>query len=510
MLRRCTWSATPTRRSGSGASASTTRGSGWSGLWRRRRSRRRTAPGRPLTRRSTGSSSCGGCGDAAAPGSSSPMIIVDRLLAQRAAEGRPVRVAMVGAGFMARGIANQIVNSTPGMRLVAIANRTPDRAEQAYREVGVEEVARVSTRAALEEAIRAGRPAVAEDAMLLCAAGGVDCLLEVTGAVEFGAQVILEAIRNGRHVVTMNAEVDGTVGPVLQHHARRAGVILTVSDGDQPGVQMNLWRFVRSIGLTPLLCGSIKGLQDPYRTPATQAAFAARWGQNPYMVTSFADGSKISFEQAVVANATRMSVVQRGMTGIEHDGHVDELTKSYDVDMLRELGGIVDYVVGSKPGPGVFVLAAHDDPKQRHYLNLYKLGEGPLYSFYTPYHLCHFEVPLTVARAVLFHDAAIAPAGPPLLDVLTTAKVDLAAGTVIDALGGYHSYGQAETYDASRAENLLPMGLAEGCKLLRDVKKDQVLTYADVEVPEGRLVDQLRAEQDEAFPGKEQGVRAAA
>jgi len=228
------------------------------------------------------------------------------------------------------------------------------------------------------------------------------------------------------------------------------------------------------------------------------------------MVTSFADGTKISFEQAVVANATGMTVAQRGMTGIEHPGHVDELTKSYDVDMLRELGGIVDYVVGSKPGPGVFVLATHDDPKQRHYLNLYKLGEGPLYSFYTPYHLCHFEVPLSVARVVLCGDAVLQPIDGPKVDVVTTAKTDLKAGTVIDTLGGYHSYGQAETYDVSRAEQLLPMGLAEGCKLLRDVKKDQVLTYADVEVPEGRIVDQLRAEQDEAFPGSEQGVRAAA
>jgi predicted homoserine dehydrogenase-like protein len=178
--------------------------------------------------------------------------------------------------------------------------------------------------------------------------------------------------------------------------------------------------------------------------------------------------------------------------------------------MLRELGGIVDYVVGSKPGPGVFVLATHDDPKQRHYLNLYKLGEGPLYSFYTPYHLCHFEVPLSVARVVLCGDAVLQPLDGPRVDVVATAKTDLQAGTVIDALGGYHSYGQAETYDASRAEGLLPMGLAEGCKLLRDVRKDQVLTYADVEVPEGRLVDQLRAEQDEAFPGVEQGVLVAA
>ena len=438
------------------------------------------------------------------------MIIVDKLLRQREAEGKPVRVGMVGAGFMARGIANQIVNSVPGMRLVAIANRTLTHPVKAFTEAGIEEIAFVGTQKALENCIRDGRPAVTHDPMLLCAAENIDCLIDATGAVEHGAQVTMQAIAYGKHMVTLNAELDGTVGPILKRHADKAGVILTGCDGDQPGVQMNLWRFVKSIGLTPLLCGNIKGLQDPYRTPTTQKGFAEKWGQNPYMVTSFADGTKISFEQAIVANATGMTVAQRGMTGIEHPGHVDELTQSFDAEMLREMGGIVDYVVGAKPGPGVFVLATHDDPKQRHYLNLYKLGEGPLYSFYTPYHLCHFEVPLSVARAVLCDDAVIQPLDGPRVDVVTTAKTDLAAGTVLDALGGYHSYGQCESYDTSREEGLLPMGIAEGCKLLRPVKKDQVLTYADVEVPRGRLVDGLRAEQDEAFPGKASGVRAAA
>ena len=218
------------------------------------------------------------------------------------------------------------------------------------------------------------------------------------------------------------------------------------------------------------------------------------------MVTSFADGTKISFEQAIVANATGMTVARRGMVGRDHAGHVDELARAYDADELRRLGGVVDYVVGAKPGPGVFVLAAHDDPKQRHYLNLYKLGEGPLYSFYTPYHLCHFEVPLSVARVVLFGDAVLQPIAGPRVDVVATAKTDLSAGQVLDGLGGYHTYGQCETYAVSRAEGLLPMGLAEGCRLRRDVPKDAVLTYADVEVPLGRPIDALRAEQDALFP----------
>jgi predicted homoserine dehydrogenase-like protein len=429
------------------------------------------------------------------------VILVDRALAARADAGDPVRVAMVGAGFMGQGLANQIVNSVPGMDLVAISNRTLDKARAAYVDAGVDpaDVAEVTTVEALQVAIEQGRPAITEDATLLCRAGAVDAVVEVTGAIEFGAQVVLEAIDNGKHVILMNAELDGTVGPILKTYADRAGVVLTACDGDQPGVQMNLFRFVQGIGLTPLVCGNVKGLQDPYRNPTTQEGFAKRWGQNPWMVTSFADGTKISFEQAIVANATGMCVALRGMVGIDHDGHVDELTERYDVDELRRLGGVVDYVVGSKPGPGVYVLATHDDPKQRHYLELYKLGPGPLYSFYTPYHLCHFEVPTSVARAVLFGDAVMTPLAGPRVDVVATAKVPLEAGATIDAMGGYLTYGQAENHAVVRAERLLPIGLAEGCRVVRDLPKDAVLTYDDVEVPPGRLHDKLRAEQDARF-----------
>ncbi len=427
------------------------------------------------------------------------MIIIDRALQARAAAGNPIKVGMIGAGFMGRGIANQIVNSVPGMELVAISNRKIDAAKQAYSEAGIEDIQVVATVSELEDAIANGKYAVTEDAKLLCRAEGIDALIEVTGAVEFGAQIVMEAIAHRKHVIMMNAELDGTIGPILKVYADKAGVILSACDGDQPGVQMNLYRFVKSIGLTPLLCGNIKGLQDPYRNPTTQEGFAKRWGQKPHMVASFADGTKISFEQAIVANATGMKVAKRGMLGYDFSGHVDEMTQLYDVEQLKELGGIVDYVVGAKPGPGVYVFATHDDPKQQHYLNLYKLGEGPLYSFYTPYHLCHFEVPLSVARAVLFGDAVMSPLAGPLVDVVTTAKIDLKAGETLDGIGYYMTYGQCENSNIVQQQNLLPIGLAEGCRLKRDISKDQVLTYEDVELPEGRLCDQLRTEQNTYF-----------
>lgn len=431
------------------------------------------------------------------------MILVDTALEKRRQAGNPVRVAMVGAGFMGRGIALQILTQVPGMRLVAIANRTLEGARRAYAEAGQADVRTVETVDQLEDAIARDQYAITDDPLLPCRAEQIEAVIEVTGSVEFGARVALEAIDHGKHLVLMNAELDTTLGPILKVRAERAGVVITNSDGDQPGVILNLYRFVRGIGVRPVLCGNIKGLHDPYRTPTTQEGFARKWGQNTHMVTSFADGSKISFEQALVANATGMRVAKRGMFGptVPPNTPISEAVNWYPLPVLLEGPGIVDYVVGASPGPGVFVLGTHDHPRQKHYLNLYKLGTGPLYCFHTPYHLCHFEVPTTVARAVLFHDAAIAPLGAPLVDVVATAKRDLHAGEVVDRIGGYLTYGLAENSEIVREQRLLPLGLAEGCRLTREVPKDQPLTYADLAVPDGRLCDKLRAEQDVHFFG---------
>jgi predicted homoserine dehydrogenase-like protein len=429
------------------------------------------------------------------------VILVDTALRARAEAGDPVRFGLYGAGFMGRGIANQVLNYMPGMRLAVICNRTVEAAVRAYTDFGVarEDVVEVRTGGELADAMRAGRFAVTADPEVPCTVEGIEALVEATGHVDYGARVTMLAIAHGKHVVLMNAELDGTVGPLLKAKADAAGVILTGCDGDQPGVQINLLRFVESIGLVPRVCGNIKGLQDRYRNPTTQAGFARQWGQTPHMVTSFADGTKISFEQAIVANATGMVVAERGMIGLEHRGHVDEMTGMYDLDTLRRLGGIVEYVVGAQPSPGVYVFAEAHEATQAHYLDYGKLGQGPLYSFYVPYHLTVFEVPLSVARVVLFGDRAIAPRAGPVVDVVAAAKTDLEAGETLDGLGWYKTYGLCENHDTVRAERLLPIGIAEGAKLRRDVPKDRVLTYDDVELPRDSLACRLRAEQDALF-----------
>ena len=271
------------------------------------------------------------------------------------------------------------------------------------------------------------------------------------------------------------------------------------SEGDEPGVQMNLYRWVKGLGLIPRVIGNVKGLQDPYRNPTTQQAWAERWGQSASMVTSFADGSKISFEQSIVANATGFHVRSRGMSrGRKYDGSIMDIHTLYDLDELRTLGGIVDYTVGP-PLVKVFCLAEHPDPKQRHYLNLYKMGEGPLYPFWIPYHLVHFEVPSAIARVVLFGDEVAPPLGGPSVEVCAVAKRDLKAGELLDDYGMYTTYGEAVNVEEMCHRRLLPEGLVEGCRLRSDVLKDEVLTYDDVDLPEGRLADRLRAEQYSYF-----------
>lgn len=425
------------------------------------------------------------------------MIIVDTALQKRHEELNPVKVAVIGAGYMGRGVVLQIVTAVPGMKVVAVYNRTISTAEQAYTQAGVSDVQIVETVGQLEDAIKKDKYAITDDPSVICQAEGIDVVIEVTGEVEFGAHVVLDAIKHKKHVVLMNAELDAVVGPILKVYADREGVVLTNADGDQPGVIMNLYRYVKAIGCQPVLCGNIKGLQDPYRTPETQRAYAEQYKQKTQMVTSFADGTKISMEMAVVANATGFKVGKRGMYGHECD-HVDDTLKLYPTDELLKCGW-VDYILGAKPPGGIFVLAYHDNPIQQQYMKYYKLGDGPLYVFYNPYHVCHLEVPITAARAALFHDAAIAPIAGPLVDVVATAKRDWKAGEELDGIGGFMAYGQAENYEVSKAEQLMPISLLEGCKVKRDISKDTVITYADVEVPEGRLVDQLRVEQDKFF-----------
>ena len=426
------------------------------------------------------------------------MIPVDLELAARQAAGRPVRVAMVGAGVTGRTVALTLLTPVPGIHLAAIANRTAANAERAYAEAGVTAHRRVGSRRELEAAIAKGEHAVAEDADLVCTADGIDLLVEVTGTLEHAARVTDLAIANGKHVVLVNAELDSLVGPILKARADAAGVVLTNTDGDEPGVAMTLLRYLRGLGLRPVAAGNLKGLVDHYRTPETQRAFAEKYGQDARKVTSFADATKLSMEATILANATGFRVGRRGMHG-PACAHVSEVAGLLPAAEMLD-GGLVDYALGAAPHTGAFVVVHEDNALKRAQLGYYKLGEGPFYVFYTPYHLPHLQVASTIGRAALGGDATVTPMAGPVCEVVTIAKRDLRAGEVLDGVGGFHAYGLIDNAPAARAADALPMGLSEGGRLLRDVPKDGLVRFADVQRPAGRQVDALWAEQAGRWP----------
>ncbi len=427
------------------------------------------------------------------------MIILDTRLEKRQKDNKPIKVGFIGAGMMAKAILNLIENHIPGMRVAAVSNRTVEKAKSIFENAGVKNAQYVGSPAELDKTVKSGGYAYTDHYLNLCESKEIDVLVEITGTVDFGAQVLMDSFKHGKHIITFNAEVDATLGPILSVYADKAGVIYSGSDGDQPGVTMNLYRYVKGLGITPLLCGNIKGLHDPYRNPTTQEGFAKIWGMGPEKATSFADGTKLCMEQTCVANATGMKVAKRGMLGYEFQGHVDELTAKYDVDQLKELGGIIEYAVGAKPGPGVFVYGTTDDPLNKHHLKYYKLGDGPLYSFYHPYHLCIFEVPTSIGRVVEFGDYVLKPLGAPSVEVIAMAKTDLNAGVTLDGPGFYTVYGICENSDIVKKESLLPVGLADKVKLKRNVPKDQAITFDDIEHDANSLVFRLYKEQLEHF-----------
>jgi predicted homoserine dehydrogenase-like protein len=418
---------------------------------------------------------------------------VDSVLQKLEAARRPVRVGMVGAGATGRAIALQLATPVPGMRLVAIANRTPEHAERAFREAGIANWARVESASDAAAKINRGTPVVTRNPSVVTACDAIDIVVEVTGTIEAAAAVVLDAFSHGKHVVLVNAELDSLIGPILKIKADEAGVVLTHTDGDEPGVAMTLLRYLRTLGLRTVAAGNIKGMVDYYRTPATQKAFAEKNDQDVRKVTSFADSTKLSMEATVLANATGFHVGRRGMYG-PRCGYVREIGNLLPAEQMLDTG-LVDFALGAAPHTGAFVVVHEDSPLKKAQLAYYKLGDGPFYVFYTPFHLPHLQIASTLGRAVIHRDATVAPIGGPVCEVVAVAKCDLKAGERLDGIGGFSTYGLVENAPTARAMSALPIGLSEGRVLRRDVAKDSVLSFDDVEDLPGGIVEDLWRKQ---------------
>jgi predicted homoserine dehydrogenase-like protein len=428
---------------------------------------------------------------------------VDTALQKLETTGRPIRVGMVGAGATGRAIALQMGTPVPGMRLVAIANRTPEHGERAFREAGAEKWSRVDSAHQAEAAIARGLPVLTDDPSVLTHCDAIDALLEVTGTVEPAARVVLDAFDHGKHVVLVNAELDSLIGPILKEKADKAGVVVTHTDGDEPGVAMTLLRYLRTLGLRTVAAGNIKGMVDYYRTPDTQRAFAEKHDQDVKKVTSFADSTKLSMEATVLSNATGFHVGRRGMYG-PPCGYVREIGNLLPAKQMLETG-IVDYALGAAPHTGAFVVVHEDSPLKKVQLAYYKLGDGPFYVFYTPFHLPYLQIASTIGRAVIHRDPTVAPIAGPVCEVVTMAKRDLKAGERLDGVGGFCTYGLIDNASVACGMAALPIGLSEGRVLRRDVTKDEVVSFDDVDTITGGIVEKLWQEQNARWPVATQG-----
>lgn len=422
------------------------------------------------------------------------MTIFRRL--QSYAEGEnSIRVAVVGAGFVGRALVHQI-NLTQAMEPSLLISRKPEAGVEAFNKAGFDssEVLVSDDPRDLDEAIAAGRRCVSPDPWVLEDIQTIDVAVEATGDVEHGALVALAALSGGIHVVSLNYETDATVGPLLAHFARRQGVVYTGSDGDQPGVMMRLVEYAQGIGLEVKAAVNCKGFLDVHATPETIAPWSERQGTSLKMTTAFTDGTKMNVENCCVANATGLRADRRGMIGIETtlERALDDFADAMDRP------GIVDYTLGGDFGSGVFVIATGAHPElAAPYLQYLKMGPGPDYLFFRPWHLVQLETPLSIAEAVLDREPTIAPVGGPLARVVTIAKRRLEAGHQLDDIGGFDHYGEVDNLD--QTEGLLQVGVASGAVLKRTIEIDQPLSLDDVELDNSRPILQLLETQTAVF-----------
>lgn len=401
-------------------------------------------------------------------------------------EGTPIRVGLVGVGQMGRGLIAQ-VGGIPGMEVVAAADLDLERTLGAFREGGLDPVEGADG--------RPGRPAVTQDPMDVVRSASVDVVVEATGIVEVGARVAYEAILEGKHVVMLNVETDVTVGAVLGRMARSAGVVYTGSAGDEPGAILELHDFARTLGFEVLVAG--KGKNNPLDPSASAESVdeeAREKGMNPKMLASFVDGTKTMVEMGAVANATGLSPDVPGMHGPE-EFVPDRLA---DVFRLRQDGGVlsgygvVDYVRGV--APGVFVIFRSPEGPVRETLEYLGQGAGPNHVLYRPYHLTSLETPISVARAAIYGEPTIACSPSPTSEVVAVAKRNLMAGEKLGSIGSadYHGW----LYAASDARDMLPLGLASGARITRNVSHGQAIPRSGVELARDSFVASLRRLQE--------------
>ena len=425
--------------------------------------------------------------------------MIGQELLRREAEGHPIRVGVSGAGWMGSGFVAQVAQA-PGMAVTVLADADTCAAWEAFIATGVERDTIVEANAAgpAMDALRAGKRVVTGSYGLAAQLETVDIVADVTPSPAIGAETAYAAIQHDKDVVMVNIEADVTVGPILNKLAREAGVLYTVSSGDEPGCLMELYDFVTSLGYELIVMGKGKNNPlDPTATPDTVAEAARRTGKDPFQVASYVDGTKTMFEMTCAANATGCLPTRRGMIGPQATLEtVSEIFALEEEGGITKFPGAVDFVQGPSMAGGVFVVVRVEDERIRADLEYLKVGKGKYFTLFRPYHLWFLEAPISLARAHVYRRSTLVPLEKPVAEVLTIAKRDLRPGETLDGFGGLTTYGLIERAEVAGELQALPFGLSVGARMKEPVSKGEIIGWDAVELDEGSLLVKLRRQQD--------------
>jgi predicted homoserine dehydrogenase-like protein len=415
-------------------------------------------------------------------------------------EDRPIKVCLVGAGMMGKGLVSQLLR-VRGMEPSVVVSHKLEDSLKAFQLAGIgrEQIVVAKSVEDINIGMEMKRFVVTDDYTLALKANLVDVVVDATGVPETGARIALGAIDNRKHVVMLNVESDVVAGPYLNKLAKKAGVVYTGSAGDEPGAAMELYDFAVASGFKVLALG--KGKNNPldfYVTPDQVEEKAKVSGLKPLRLASFIDGTNTMVEMAAMANASGFIPDVRGGHG--PTGTVDQLPGIYS---LKEEGGIlngygiVDFAFGV--APGVYAIITTDQPQVHSEMRFLKMGDGPNYVLFRPYHLTSLETPISIAKAAIYGEGSIVPKGDlPVAEVITRAKKDIKAGEHLDGIGEYTVFGSIEEYGRAREEKLVPIGLINGnARMKMDVKKGDFLTYDMVELDQTTEIFRLRQLQEE-------------
>jgi predicted homoserine dehydrogenase-like protein len=425
------------------------------------------------------------------------MNAINERLLELESKGAPVVIGLIGVGQMGQEILCT-VQRMKGVRIPIVVDVTYDRAALAYQMANVDlsRVVRTNDPAEAQNAIEAGRLVATTDWKLVPALPGVQAVVDATGSPELGVAIAMESIRARKHIVMMNVECDVTVGPMLRRLADDAGVVYTLAAGDEPAAILELYRFATALGFEVVAAG--KGKNNPLDITATPDALAARArarDMSARMLCEFVDGSKTAVEMCSVSNATGLVPDVRGMHGAKATREtLHQVFCPKSQGGVLDKKGVVDFAIGVHPG--VFVVFTTDQPRLKHGLIQRDMGNGPNYLLFRPYHLCSIEVPLTAAQAVIYRESSGHPLPQPVSECIAVAKRDLKPGETLDAIGEYCYRGSIDGASVACEEKLLPLGLAKGCVLQRDVPEGRAIRFEDIgDIPD-TLLWRMRKEQD--------------